>query len=389
MTLPTQTAAQSVTAQQAAWQAATGIVPVWAAGDPLLALFEAFANQGDFLQAIAATINNLTRAQTSTGADLDSWMAQFYFTRLPATFASTAETFSVLAPPSSPISIPAATLVNGVYTGGTLVQNAAGTVQFQVIPDTTQSAYVAASNSYVLGTTVTSITATVQALTAGSAANLAAGQLSQMASAVPGIASVTNASAIASGLNAESDAAFLARFPGYLASLGQATRTAILAAAADVQQGLSIFPVEQQDNHTNPLLGSFTLYVDDGSGDPPSTLLTNVFNAVNAARAFGIQCFVAGPNVLTATIVLTIRPATGYTISTLGPAVQSAVVAAVQKVATGATLFVSAVEAAALSVAGVAAVRPGTTINAVNADLIPSATQEIRTATADVTVGQY
>lgn len=117
--------------------------------------------------------------------------------------------------------------------------------------------------------------------------------------------------------------------------------------------------------------------------------MTNVFNAVNAARAFGIQCFVAGPNVLTATIVLTIRPATGYTISTLGPAVQSAVVAAVQKVATGATLFVSAVEAAALSVAGVAAVRPGTTINAVNADLIPSATQEIRTATADVTVGQY
>src|SRR5690348_5770676 len=103
MTLPTKTFTQFVQDQGASWAASTGQTPVFTSGDVLLALFQAFGLNADYLQALIVQVNNITRAQTSSGADLDSWMNQFNFPRLPATFADGQVTFTKLVAAPNPI----------------------------------------------------------------------------------------------------------------------------------------------------------------------------------------------------------------------------------------------------------------------------------------------
>src|ERR1700744_2456182 len=122
----------------ATWSAQTGTTPVFSSGDVLLALFQSVSVQLDFLQAQVQVVLNLSRAQTSTGADLDSWMAQFSFLRLPATYATGPELFLRATPASTQIAIPA----------GSIVQTVGGGVQYQVVEDTTQTAWSPALNSY-------------------------------------------------------------------------------------------------------------------------------------------------------------------------------------------------------------------------------------------------
>lgn len=390
MTLPTQTPAQMLDAMVASFAASTGIPPVFSSGDSLLAFMQTVQIQLEFLQGLVSQVVLLTRAQTSTGADLDAWMAQFSFSRLPADYGDGDVTFAANQPAANPVSIQAATLTAGVYSGGTVIQTSNGGVQYQVVPDTGNAAYNAATNSYVLAAGQSSLTALVQALTAGSASNVAANALIVIASPLPGIDTVTNPSPITNGSDAETDAAFLARFPLYLGTLAKATLAAIIAAASGVQQGLLITPVENENPQGATVAGSFTVFVDDGSGDPPTSLIDNVFTAVDAVRAFGVQAFVAGPNVTTVPIGLLARVATGYVSATVLAAVKNAVAAATNQLAAGATLFVGAIIQAALSVPGCEAVNaPTVTINGAAADFTPGATYEVRTSVTNITVGTY
>jgi uncharacterized phage protein gp47/JayE len=308
---------------------------------------------------------------------------------LAATYAEGLETFSASAPAPTPVNIPASVLTNGVYSGGALVQSLNSGIVYEVIPNTANSAYDTPSNSYILQAGQTSVSVNVQAVNAGSASNVVAGALAVLASSVPGISFVTNPSPISNGVNAESDAAFRARFVTYLNTLAKATYAAVVNAAQNVQQGLQITALEYQDTLGNPLVGAFAIFVDDGSGAPPSGLITSVANAVNAARAFGIRAFVAGPNVTTVSISITIRVAAGYVVGTVQAAVQNAIVAVLGALLVNQTLYVSAVEGAALGVAGVVSVRPGTTLNGVNADLTPASSYELRTSIGAVAVGTY
>ena len=389
MTISSETPQQAVDSMTAAFASVTGVDPVFVSGDPTLAIFQAASIQFDYLQAVIQTVLALARAQTSTGADLDSWMAQFAFTRLPSTFAEGPVTFSANNPAVNPVNIQAATLTNGVYSGGTVIQVADGSIQYQVIPNTTLSTYNATSNSYVLAAGQTSLTASAQALVAGSAYNVSASALVQIASPLPGIDAVTNGASITNGADPESDAAFRSRFVLYLATLAQATSAAILAAALSVQQGLQVSLVENQNPGGGTVMGAFTAFVDDGSGSPPSQLITNVFNAVNAARAFSVQPFVSAPNITTGIVVITIRVAGGFNPVTVAAAVKSAITTATDALLAGATWYVSTVEGAALSVLGVTSVQPGTTLNGSNADLTPAANFEVRTAVSHITVGTY
>ena len=132
------------------------------------------------------------------------------------------------------------------------------------------------------------------------------------------------------------------------------------------------------------------MFVDNGTGAPPASLLSSVYNSVAAARALGIQAYVSGPTLVTVAIVLSVRVASGYASVTVLAAVQAAVVAAVNALGLGGTLYVSAIEAAALAVPGVVSVKPGTTtINGAQADLAAAGNQEIRTSTGSVSVGSY
>jgi hypothetical protein len=379
VTVPTKTIPQFVSDMIATWQANTGVTGTFEDGDALLAFWQSVATQLDFLQAQIKLVLALVRAQTSVGADLDSWMAQFGFTREPATFASGPVTFGKLVPTPSTITIPV----------GSIVQTPGGAIQYQVVADASQPTWNAAANGYVLPVGASSLTATVQALVAGSAFNVIATQLSQLGSTIPGIDTVTNPSAIINGLDPQSDAAFRAAFVLWLLNLAKATKGAILAAVLSVQQGLRVNLLENETPQGLPLQGSFTVLVDDGSGSAPANVLSSVSTAVDATRAFGVQQFTATPTLVTATILITVRVASGYNVATVNAAVQAAISAKVNAGSTGQTAYISDAEGAALGVQGVVAVQPGTTINGIAADLVPTPSQEIRSGLTNITVGNY
>jgi hypothetical protein len=379
MALPNKTFQQFVNDMQVQWANAVGIVSALQPGDVVLALIQALASQLVFIEALAQMANSVARAQTSAAADLDSFMAQFGFTRLPATFDTGAVTFGKLSAGASNVSIPA----------GAVVQTPGGAVQYQVVADTTQPTWSATLNAYVMVAGQTSLTATVQALVAGTSSNVAAAQLTQIAAAVPGIDTVTNAAPINNALNAELDAAFRARFVLFLAGLSKATKAAILAALLGVQQGLQINLLENTAPGGATVLGEFTAVIDDGSGTPPAALVTLCINAVQGVRGFTINAQVVAVTKIIPTIALNIRAGTGFILANVQAAVQAAVVAAVNAIQLGTpTLFVSAIEQAALAVPGCIGVQPGQTlINGTNADLAITGFQVPRITTA--AVGSY
>lgn len=380
MSLPNRTFQNFVDAMVAQWSASLGFQPTLQDGDFLFALMQACASQYVFLQALAQLVNNLARAQTSTGADLDSFYAQFGFTRLPAQDAEGPVTFSNPATASSPIPIPV----------GTVVQTIGGAIQYAVIADTNQPTYNPTLNAYVLPTNATSLSATVQALEAGSASNVTAGQLAQIATPVPGINTVTNAEPITNGADAESDASFRARFVLFLNGLSKATEAAILSAITGVQQGLDVQLEENVDINGNPHPGEFVASIDDGTGSPPSSLITSIFNAVDAVRGFTIMPEVIAIDTNSVTVVLAIKAATGFTVAVLEAPVANAVVVAVNGTQTGTGLPADLVVAAALSVQGVASVQLSSVLlNGENADLAAITFQAYRTNINNVTVGPY
>lgn len=384
MTQPAKTFQQFVNDLQTQWANAlktTGVVPALQDGDAILALFKAVSGQLVFLQALAQLANQVARAQTSNGADLDSFMAQFQFTRLPATFNTGQVTFGKLSPSTSNVTIPA----------GSIVQTPGGAAQYQVVADTSQPTWNGPLNAYVMAAGQTSLTATVQATVAGTPVAVAAGALTQIASSLPGIDTVTNGAAINNGLDAELDPAFRARFVQFLAGLAKATSAAILAAINGVQQGLTTSLLENVNVALTTQLGAFVAVIDDGSGNPPAALLTTIFNAVNAVRGFTIQPAVIGVTKIIPTVQLNIRVAPGFVAATVQAAVQAAVVSYTNTIEQNAGfLFISGIEGAATAVPGCAAVQPGQTkINSANTDLALTAVQVPRIGAAQVSVGTY
>lgn len=380
MTIPQKSFTQIVNDIVTAWSNNIGIVPTLAAGDALLAIFQAVSAQIDFLQGQVLAVNDLSRAQTSAGADLDSWMAQFNFFRNLAVMAEGEVTFASLIPAVNQALIPA----------GSLVQTTGGAVQYQVIADTTQPTWSPVYNAYVLLPGQSSLTASVQAILAGSSSNVIALQLNQIGSQLTGIDTVTNPAPIDNGIDQETDAAFLARFPLYLASLAEATQTAILSAANSVQQGLQIALLENLTPGGVTQVGAFTVLVDNGTGAPPSGLLSLIYAAVNAARAFTVQAFVSGPTVIVGNILIILRIAPNYSQSQVSAAVQNALATYINNTGIGSTLFVSALETAALAVPGVLAIEAGTTtINGVNADLLLQPINVVRSTVGNISIGTY
>ena len=69
-------------------------------GSTLRAVLEANASIGLWMQWLILLVLRTTRAATSNGADLDSWMADLTLTRLPAVAATGIVTFSRFTPDS-------------------------------------------------------------------------------------------------------------------------------------------------------------------------------------------------------------------------------------------------------------------------------------------------
>ena len=297
-------------------------------GSVLRAIVEAYAAIALWLQGLILKLLAVTRASTSTGADLDTFLADYGLVRLPASRAAGHVTFSRFT-----------ATAQAVIPIGAIVQTADGTQQYSVTIDATNTAYNAGFDGYVVGAGVPSVTVPVTALAAGVVGNAAIGGINTLGQAIPGIDTVTNAAAVVSGDDAETDIAARARFVDFLASLAKATRGAIRYAADSVQSGITCAVVENENYDGTPHLGYFYAVVDDGSGTPSSDLIASIANAIDDARGFTINFGVFGPEVVTANVGLHLTLAPGFLSGPVIAAVNAAIAAYIRALPLGASLI--------------------------------------------------
>jgi uncharacterized phage protein gp47/JayE len=342
-------------------------------GSTLRAILEANASVGLWMQWLILLVLRTTRAATSSGADLDSWMADMTLVRLPAAPATGIATFSRFT----------ATMA-ALVPAGVLVRTADGTQTFMVCVDTTQASWSSSSNGYVLPTGVASLDLPITAQTPGSAGNVQAGTISLLATAMPGIDAVTNANATQNGIDPEADDAFRGRFTNFIASRSRATLAAVGYAISSVQQGLSYTIQENVDPGNQPMMGSFLVTVDDGTGEPPTALLSTIQTSIEAIRPIGSIFSVQPPTVLSVNVAMTITVPTGIIKTTVQTGVGSALSAYINGLPIGAVLpltkLAQVAYAASPSIINVSQVLANGDVN----DITPTPTGVIKVGTLAV-----
>ena len=315
-TLPTKSFTTIVTNIATGIQGRANALLDFSIGSSLRALAEGFSGILLWLQAIALQIAQLTRASTSQGSDLDSWMADWNFLRLGAQSATGTVIFSRNTAGTNSPFIPI----------GATIQSIDGTATFTVTVDLGNPNYVGTPIAgYNMPANIASITVPVQCTTVGTAGNVVAGALSQITTPLVGIDTVVNATAFTNGFASETDAAYRSRFIGFIAALREGTVAAIEFSVTTTQLGAQVTVLENvnADLTSNP--GFLTVTVDDGTGAPNATFLTNAALAVGATRAGGIMWGVFPPVIIYANIGIILTSVAGYDHSFVVSVVSTAV----------------------------------------------------------------
>jgi hypothetical protein len=333
--------------------------------------------QGLILQAIA-----LTRSSTSSGADLDSWFAQFDFARLAPSAASGAVTFSRFT-----ASIAALVPVRAI------VQTGDGAQQYRVVADASNPAFDSAQNGYVIPARSASVTCPVVCITPGSnslslpdaSGNVSAGTINTLYQSIPFVDTVTNDLPFTNGENAESDAAARERFVGYLASLAKATKAAIGAAITALGANYSFTIVENKTKAGDTQMGYFYVIVDDGTGAPSSTVLATVYGAVDEVRPFTSTFGVFAPTIVNAAVAMSLQTkSTGVAHSTTCALVQQAVAGYINALPLGASLPYFKLGQIAIDASDDVVSVLSLTVNGAKLDLSASSQQVIKSSSVSV-----
>jgi uncharacterized phage protein gp47/JayE len=373
MTLNLQNFTTLVQNAAAAVQGASTALLDLSVGSVLRAVLEASSSVALWLQWLILQVLSMTRAATSTGSDLDSWMADYGLTRLPAIAASGNVTFSRFTPSNAAL-IPV----------GAEVSTADSTESFSVIAVTTNPAWNAAQNGYAIAAGVAAVSVPVVALTLGTVGNVQPNTITLLATAIPGIDQVTNPLAFTGGTNAETDAAFRARFVNYINSRSLATPIAIGNAIAGIQQGLTYLLQENTDPAGDTVMGFFTVTINDGSGNPPASLISTVTAAIEAVRPVGSRYAVLPPTPIAAAISLDVTLSPAGSLATVASEITTAITDFVATLAIGATLPISRLAQLAYDADPSVINVTSLSINGANADLVPPATGVITTASVVV-----
>ena len=273
-------------------------------GSVLRALIESSASVALWLQYLILQVLSMTRLATSSGADADSWVADFGLVRLPPIFAIGNVVMTSFSPSAQPATIP----------NGALVKTGDGSQNF-----------VVTGGPYQRPQGTASVTLPVMASIAGIAGNVQTGSISLLGTAIPGVDTVTNLLPLTGGAAAETDQALRSRFVTYLNTRSQATEEAIANAIASVQQGLSYVIQENVTFAGVVLPGHFSIIVDDGSGSPPVTLLAAVFAAIDQVRPIGSSFSVNAPTLLAANVIFVITTIDPLALDQTKAAISSAV----------------------------------------------------------------
>lgn len=283
-------------------------------GSVLRAIFESNASMALWIQWLILQVLQTTRASTSTGDDLDSWVADFSLTRLPAAAATGSLTFSRFT------AIGAA-----VVPVGMTARTADGSRTFVVTTDTNNSAYSSVVNGYVMPDGVASVTVPAVDQTPGAAGNVLAGTITLLGSAASGVDLVSNPSTFLGGEDAESDAALRARFVVYINTLSRGTLGAIEYAIEAVSPTLRYRIDENVDTSGNLMRGNFVVTLDDGSGTIAGSTVTAVADSIDAYRALAVTFNVRKALATAVNVVLAIDVASGITESDVVPLIAQAI----------------------------------------------------------------
>lgn len=344
-----------------------------AVGSTVRAILEANASIALWLQWLILQVLQSTRAATSAGADLDTWVADFTLTRLPVVAATGSVTFSRFTATGQ-----------GVVPPGALVRTSDGTQTFAVVTDNTNPAWNSGEGGYVVPAGLLSVTVPVSAQTTGSAGNVQPAAIALLAAAIPGIDAVTNTEALTNGLDAESDAALRARFQSFIQSRSRATPAAVGYAVASVQQGLQYVLEENVNSAGIPAMGSFIVTVDDGSGNPASALLSSVQSAIEAVRPVGSIFAVQPPTAVSVSVGLSISVGQGVASPTISANVANALSAFINALPIGAPLPVTRVAQVAYAADPQIQNVTNVQINDSPFDLLPSPTSVIKASSVTV-----
>lgn len=373
MQLPLRNFTQLVSDAAAAVQGSATVLIDLSVGSVLRALLEANAALALWLQWIAVLVLQASRASTSQGPDLDTWMADFGLARLAPVAATGLVTFGRYTPVAAAF-VPV----------GALVRTGDAGQSFAVVADATNAAWDAANNGYDLAAGVASMNLPVAAVVPGAAGNVQAGAISLLASAMPGIDTVSNAAALTAGLDAEPDAVYRTRFQNWLSSRWRATPLAVITAVQGVQQGVQVVVVENQLPSGTPQMGCFVVVVNDGSGNPPSSLLANAGTAVDLVRPAGSAFSVIGPTVLSANVAMTITTLPGASHANAVAAVTAAVTAWINALPIGVVLPYARLMQLAFQASADVLNVTGVTLNGGTADLSPGVAGVVMAGTVTV-----
>jgi uncharacterized phage protein gp47/JayE len=373
MQLPLQSFATLVQNMAAAVQSAATQLLDLTVGSTLRAVLEANASIGLWMQWLMLRLLQTTRAATSTAADLDTWMADFAFYRLPAAPATGVVTFSRFTPTSSAF-IPT----------GSLVRTADGTQTFVVSASLSNPGYNAQQNGYTILPGVASLDVPVVSLVPGAAGNVQSSSITLMANAVAGVDMVVNAAAFLNGLDAETDSAFRVRFSNYFDSRSRATPLAVGSAIANIQQNLVFTIQENIDPSGSPRIGRFVVTLDDGSGSPSAALMLAASAAIDAVRPIGSTFTVQPPTIMTANVTASINTNSAAGHASAAANATRAIVDYINGLAIGNTLSLTKIAQLAYqadpSIVNVTQIE----LNAATADITPPVSGVVKSGTVAV-----
>jgi uncharacterized phage protein gp47/JayE len=333
MLLPLQTFTALVQQMAAGVQGAAAQLIDLSVGSVLRALLEACASVALWMQWLILQVLTMTRAATCVGPDLDSWMADFSLTRLPGAPASGTVIFARYT-------IGLATTI----PVGALVQTSDGSESFTVVAVTTNPAWNG-SNGYTLSAATAAVAVPAQAVTVGTAANVQAGTIAILSTAIAGVDTVSNTAPFAGGMDPETDVAFRIRFQQYINSRSLATLSAVFFAISSVQQGLRYVVFENQNTDGQAAPGNFQITIDDGTGYPPSSLISSVQSAVNGVRPIGSIFSVTPPVVINVSVALTLETSDPLTEPAVAAIVQSSIYNWILALPIGGILAISRIDA--------------------------------------------
>ena len=345
-------------------------------GSIMRAFVEANAGLALWLQGLILQAIKLSRASTSTGNDLDSWVTDFGLERLTATKAAGTVTFArATTTPNSPEIKVAAGIVVKTATG----------IEFSV--GTTGAGYMPTTLGYVLAKGDASITVPVVAVIAGRLGNIAAGAANTYVGTLSGIATVTNVAAFTNAIDVETDAALRSRFVSFIAGLSRATKTAIGSALAGVQPNLDYYIVENVTTTGTPSPGYFYAVIDDGSGAVPQETIALAQRAVEAYRPLGTTFGVIAATPQTINLSMTVTSSFSAA-PTLEAEVQLALTSYINALKIGEDVSFTKIADTAYNSSGLVTNVSGINLSGTTSatDVIISTQQKARAGTIDVTV---